>query len=193
MAANPSCKCELKSLVLYYSINEIIILMKSTKLLRNVTSCVSLGILSIFFSFQAMAQSTVVFMMKSLPISGTISVNGDQPFELKGEVKKVTKATGPMIYDLVEYTDVCRKCVIKEEGKVLFAYEGIYQNIVNGDIVKYASEIQIDLEDGETYYVSVERHGLNDQKLELIPEKKALKFMNKKGCAMLPDVIIESL
>lgn len=163
------------------------------KLFLNLTQSAVIGIILLLSSMSAQAQGNVIFMMPSLPMYGTITVNGEQPFELKGDVKKVHKAGSVMKYDMIEYTDCYRKCIIKGEGNVLFSYEGSFRNSVSGDIYKYASEIQIDIEDGKTYYVLVERHGFNDQKLSIIPEKKAQKFMKKKNCVELPDVVIESL
>lgn len=143
-------------------------------------------------STTARAQSNVYVLLPSLPLYGTVSFNGSEPIEIKGDIKKV-KSSASLPYDLITYTDCYRKCIIKEEGKVLLSYTGYFKNVVSGDIYNFVSEIQIDVEDGNSYYVKIDRHGFNDQKLTLISEKSAQKFFRKKGCVMLPDYSVESL
>ena len=53
--------------------------------------------------------------------------------------------------------------------------------------MKYAAEIQLNLIDGATYYVSIKRKGLNDLKMELLSDKEAEKMLKDKKYVALPD------
>ncbi len=137
------------------------------------------------------AQSTVYFFFPSLGnIESTLKLNGEELCELRGPVKKVYAPIPPhMNYESTIYSACKRKCILREEGKVLFAIDMKFLNAVNGDISNYACELQLNLVDGDVHYVNVIRHGFSDIQFEEVSGKKAEKLLKDKQYIELPDYI----
>lgn len=138
----------------------------------------------------SLAQSTVYFFFPSLGnIESTLKLNGEELCELRGPVKKVYPPISSMKYESIIYSACKRKCILKEEGKVLFAIDMKFLNAVNGDISNYACELQLNLVDGDVHYVNVIRHGFSDIQFEEVSGKKAEKLLKDKRYVELPDYI----
>lgn len=80
-----------------------------------------------------------------------------------------------------------RKSVFQATGKTIFSIDATFTNPVNAKTMKYAAEIQLNLIDGATYYVSIKRKGINDLKMELLSDKEAEKMLKDKKYVALPD------
>ena len=50
--------------------------------------------------------------------------------------------------------------------------------------------MQLDLEDGETYYIDLKGKGMNDIQLKFLDPKKALKNIEDKKWKELPEIVI---
>ena len=125
------------------------------------------------FSTSIFAQSTVYFFIKSTGnLTTTIKQNGKDIFDMTGPIKKTIKPSGNMQLPFNQYAPCYRKCIFKNEGKILFSAECKHINAVNGKISTMAGEIQLNLTSGSTYYVSITNKGLNDMQLKNLTEKE---------------------
>lgn len=136
------------------------------------------------------AQSTVYFFVRSSANSEiTLKKNGQDLFEMRGNLKKTIKPTSPMKLPLYNYFPAFRKCEFKDEGKVLFGVENKYTNCVTEEVTTMAGEIQINLSEGSIHYLYITSKGLNDIQFKEITEKEALKMMKEKKRTKLEDYI----
>jgi hypothetical protein len=108
---------------------------------------------------------------------------------LFGCLKKTIKPSGNMQLPFNQYAPCYRKCIFKNEGKILFSAECKHINAVNGKISTMAGEIQLNLTSGSTYYVSITNKGLNDMQLKNLTEKEAEKLLKNKKYVALPEYI----
>lgn len=139
------------------------------------------------------AQSTIHFFCPSLGnVETTLKINGEEIGDLRGPVKKTYEAIPPhTLYGSVIYHACMKKCLLNDEGKALFSIDITFLNAVNGDISKYASEIQINLMDGDIHYIVVSPKGLNDLELKEVSTKEGGKLLKNKKYIQLPDYISE--
>lgn len=123
----------------------------------------------------------------------TLSIDGKSLGSIAGSVKKTIDPTwGSNIQiPFVVHKATIKKCIFNTDGKVLFRIDGSSTSITDpSSTAKYYGEVQLNLEDGQTYYIQLKAKGLTDCKLVEIPEKKGLKELsNKKKYEVLPDWI----
>lgn len=143
-------------------------------------------------STSAFAQSTVYIFMRSLANSDcTMSINGGEPFSIQGPFKKaMANVINPSMPTKI-YHPAIKKCIIKEEGKALFAANLDFTNVINGTVRKMAAEIQLNLSEGSVHYIKVGAKGLNDIQIKEVDEKEGLKLLKNKKYKELPDYVEE--
>lgn len=146
----------------------------------------------IFFFLGALsisAQSTVYFFV---PTTGNnecaLKMNGDSIFQLRGPYKK-TLNNSVFKVPYVIYDDAYKKCVFKEEGKVLFVADYRYQNPSTLETQQVLSEIQVNLSEGSVHYIRLSPKGMYNMQFKEITEKDAQKYFKKSS--ELPDYIQE--
>lgn len=163
------------------------------KLDKNIYAVVTCS--AILFSAVSMsAQSTVYFFFPALcPGDYSLKFNGEEISCIIGPFKKViTSRPSPFEHYTIRIHEATRqKCVIKEEGKAIFTCDMDYFNPVINEQMRYACEIQLNLADGDTHYVKLALHGLQDVKFVEISEKKGKKYLKSKKYVQLSDYIEE--
>lgn len=140
------------------------------------------------------AESTVYVIIPTVGggnFSLNLSVNGEDCGSLLGSVKKTIKPdkmTGIQIPSKLYHATI-KKCVFQTEGKALFRIDAENTNIMKPEeTAKYYGEVQLDLADGETYYIQLKSKGLFNMQLVEIPAKKGVKAVeNRKKYETLPD------
>ena len=138
----------------------------------------------------AYAQSTVYFFAKSFDNSEiTLKMNGQEIGELRGSVKKTINPIGPMKIASVSYNPCKKKCVINEEGKVLFSVDFKFTNVGTLAVSELDTEIQLNLTEGSVHYIMLENKGIKDIHFKEISEKDAQKMLNDKKYEMLPEYV----
>lgn len=149
-------------------------------------------LLGIFSASTYAQQSTVYFFIKSTGnMTTTMKLNGKEIFDMTGPVKKTIKPNGSLRFPYHQYSPCYRKCSFKNEGKMLFLAECKHINATNGKTTTMAGEIQLNLADGGTYYVSITNKGLNDVQLKELTEKDANKLLKNKKYIALPEYITQ--
>lgn len=135
------------------------------------------------------AQSTVFFFTPSTSSNEcTLKMNGNEIGELRGPLKK-TMQPAQFKIPYKTYDAAFKKCVIKEEGKVLFAVDYKFTNCSTLDVSEIPAEIQLNLSEGSVHYVRLAPKGVTNMQFKEITEKEAQKLL-KKGVA-LPDYVQE--
>lgn len=134
------------------------------------------------------AQSTVYFFMKKINnLELDVYQNSKPVFDMFGPITKSKQVKSSMVLPLRTQAPCKRKSVFQATGKTIFSIDATFTNPVNAKTMKYAAEIQLNLIDGATYYVSIKRKGLNDLKMELLSDKEAEKMLKDKKYVALPD------
>ena len=139
----------------------------------------------------AEAESVVyVFMKNANNMDVRISCDGKEICDLNGPIKKTMDGNGmfKVLYKVAHPT--FRKLVFDKEGKVAITVDGDFTNAMNCKHTKMKGEIQLDLEDGETYYLDVAGKGINDIQIKIMQPKKAEKNINDKKWKELPAVTV---
>lgn len=135
------------------------------------------------------AQSTVYFFTPST-INNVcpITMNGDSIFNLRGPYKKtINNAIISIPLDM--YAAAYKKCVFKEEGKVIFVANYKAQDPEKPGISEFLSEIQINLFEGSVHYIRLAAKGMYDMELKELTEKESKKYFKKS--VELPEYIQE--
>lgn len=161
----------------------------STKQIHVILLIALFGLCSISTVF---AQSTVYFFMgKIANTTSTVKVNGKEAFELRGPLQKTISPTPPLQYPYHLYSACKKKCVFKEEGKMLFFVDMKFTNATSGAVSNMVGEIQLNLSEGSEHYVKVTNKGLHDVQLKEITQKEAEKLLKNKKYVLLPEYIEE--
>lgn len=115
------------------------------------------------------AESTVYFFVdfRMFHKEYLFTVNGEKAFTLTGEVSQTINGE-PFLYNMM-----MRKVVFKKADTYVVATNCCTKN---GD---YHAELNLNLEDGETYYVVVNANMKKNFYMELLQEKDGLKLMKK--------------
>ena len=137
--------------------------------------------------------ATVYVFMRSIGgvnLSVDLSANGHEIGSLLGSVKKTLKLSGDM--ELKLRRAIVKKCILKNEGKVLLAMQSTNTNANTGKVVQNAAEVQLNMEDGGVYYVYITNKGLFDVKFIELDTKKGEQMLAKSNkYEKLPDYIEE--
>lgn len=116
--------------------------------------------------------------------------DGEKICDLNGPVKKTMDGNG-MFKQLYKVAHPCfRKLIFNKEGKVVISVECDFTNCMNLQHTIMKGEMQLDLEDGETYYLDVTGKGMHDMQIKLLDEKKAEKNLSNKKWKELPTVTV---
>lgn len=153
----------------------------------------SLLVVSIIaFAFNtAMAESTVYLFLKSLGNTDVgIAVNGKNVCDMNAAIKK-TMNNEMFKVPLKLAKDCTRKLIFNKEGKVVISATLVYTNPMKNTKNTMKGETQLDLVDGETYYVEITNKGLTDVQLKIMEDKKGVKRLAQKKRDVLSDVTIE--
>lgn len=120
--------------------------------------------------YSAKAQSTVYFFVdfRFWNSEYVFSANGKEAFKLVPEGKLVSKYS-----DVVMYNMVARKVTFTNPGSYVIAVDC---PSARGD---YHAELNLNLEDGETYYVEVNSTMKRSFYMENLEEKAGLKLLKK--------------
>lgn len=115
------------------------------------------------------AESTVYFFvdLRTFQKEYVFTVNGEKAFTLTGDVSQTINGK-PAIYNMM-----MRKVVFKKADTYVVATNCGTANGI------YHAELNLNLEDGETYYVIVNGNMKKSFYMELLQEKDGLKLMKK--------------
>ena len=118
----------------------------------------------------AKADSDVYFFVdfRYLAPEFVISLNGEPAFTLNPEVDKHYEATGMTLYKMV-----ARKVTFKNEGTYVLE---MVCHTGKGDM---KAELNLNIEDGQTYYVNINSVPKKPLYAEVLSEKEGLKKMKK--------------
>lgn len=119
-----------------------------------------------------------------------VACDGVNVCDLNGPTKKTMDGAGMFQIPYRVAHPCFRKLIFDKEGKVIISVQGDFTNCMNLTHTIIKGEIQLDLEDGETYYLDVTGKGMHDMQIKLMQEKKALKNINNKKWVELPTVNI---
>jgi len=130
------------------------------------------------------AQSTVYFFSPQMMDNKCmIKLNGKEVFEMRGPLKKVMTPQG---YDPFRVYSPCyRKCLFRNEGKMLF----ILEVTSTKDNRKWTAEIQLNLTEGSVHYVKMGAKGLNDVQFTELTQKEGEKLLKNKKYIPLDDYV----
>lgn len=149
-----------------------------------------MAVLSCFIVQRVNAQSTVYFFVGTTSSNEcTLKMNGEEIGELRGPLKKTMAPVAPMKIPMHTYSPCYKKCIINEEGKVLFVADYKFTNISTLAVSDIPSEIQLNLSKGSVHYVELSPKGLNNLQFKEIEEKAAQKLLNNKKYVALPEYI----
>lgn len=136
--------------------------------LGKILSVVVIAMASV--SLQARAESTVYFFLdfRNFIPEYTVKINGEDGFVLKPEGKPVMKGSTTLMYNM------CAR-------KVVFEHPDSYVLSIDCPTPKtvYHAELNLNLEDGETFYVLCNGKVGKAFYMELVPEKEGLKLLKK--------------
>lgn len=125
------------------------------------------------------AQSTVYFFIPSLgSYECNLKMNGNNIGDLRGSLKK-TMDDSMFKTPYKVYEAAYKKCVVKEEGKTLFAVDYKFTNCTNMVVSEIAAEIQLNLSEGSVHYIRLAPKGISDLQFKELTEKEAQKLLNK--------------
>ncbi len=145
--------------------------------------------LVLFIGINANAESTVYLFAKTANSSDLqVLCDGKNICDLNGPVKKTMDGAG-MFKQLYKVAHPSyRKIIINKEGKVVISVECDFTNCMNLQHTITKGEIQLDLENGEDYYLDIKGKGLNDMEIKLLNSKKAEKILSDKKWVELPTI-----
>lgn len=149
---------------------------------------------SFLFMATAYAQSTIYVFSPSLgggePTTVNLKINGQDTGTMLGSIKKTIKPYANLLVPFHTYHPTVKKCVVNNEGKILISIEGLVTNATNPSKKNpHAAELQLDVEDGETYYVQFKRKGFSDCQIVELDAKEGQKLLNKNKYENLPDYV----
>lgn len=153
-----------------------------------------LFVLSIVTSFSLKAES-IVYVIGHQFGGGEptleLSIDGQNIGSILGSVNKTIEPSGSLLIPYVRHHATIKKCVFNTEGKVVFRIDASNTKVTDpSSVAKYYGEVQLDLEDGKTYYIQIKPKGLTNVKLEEIVEKKGKKELsNTKKYEILEEWI----
>lgn len=126
------------------------------------------------------AESTIYVFFRSMSSTDThIAIDGKTICDLNGPIKRTIKPCGNLRYPFHTLAACYRKIVIDGEGKIIVSLTMDYMNCCNGSVNTGKAEYPLDIEDGETYYLTMKPKGLHDIKLEEPKEKDVKKWLQK--------------
>lgn len=118
-----------------------------------------------------------------------ISVDGEILCDLNGPIKKTMNNDMFQMPYRVAYP-CYRKLIFNREGTIIISVKSDFTNSMNLTHTVTKGEFQLDLEDGQTYYLEFKGRGLKDNQLLSLPEKKANKYLSDKKWKELPPFIV---
>ena len=96
-----------------------------------------------------------------------------------------------LVLPAIKYHKAVRPCILNKEGKTLFSIKLQWTNICDADeVYNYADECQIDIADGETYYIQLKRKGLTKMQFIELKAKDGEKMLKKNKYEMLPESVV---
>lgn len=126
-------------------------------------------------TFQMQGKSTVWFFIdfSFYPSTYSFTVNGEAAFSLTPEVRKVwdnTKYGGEVINI---YKMCARKVIFENPGSYVVGTGYVF----NG--TDFNTEVNLNVEDGQTYYVLINSNMKRSLYCEMVDEKQGLKLLKK--------------
>lgn len=126
----------------------------------------------------ASAESTITLFMQS--VSNTdikISANGKELVDMNGPIKNKSKAGG---YRITTFKDCYRKINVEGQGKLTLGVVMNFTNPMNGVSMDYDGSIDLDIKDGENYYLQIDQdRGTYDMEFNTVKPKDVEKRLKK--------------
>lgn len=155
-----------------------------------------LSLISLSFIFNVVMAESTVYVIQRDDAGGSelkfdLSIDGNKIGSLLGSLKKMyPPVAGATYLPTSIYNPAIKKCVLNNEGKTLFRVDTWMKYAVNpSQIIEGYAEIQLDIEDGKTYYLTLKAKGLKDMELIEISEDIGLKELKNKKYDFLPEWI----
>lgn len=124
----------------------------------------------------------------------TLFINGVEVGSLLGEESKRINCSSWNDFEIpaITYNKAVRPCIVDKEGKTVFSIEMQWTNMLNTEeVYKYADECQLDLVDGETYYIQLKRKGLTKMQFIELKPKDGEKLLKKNKYELLDEVTVQ--
>lgn len=121
-------------------------------------------------SLQAQAESTVYFFldfMNFIP-EYMVKINGEDGFTLTPKGISLSKGAEPVLYNMC-----ARKIIFEKSDSYVLSIDCATPKTV------YHADLNLNLEDGETYYVLCNGRVGKAFYMEVVPEEKGLKLLKK--------------
>ncbi len=132
------------------------------------------------------AESTVYIFLRKLPNTVVnVKINGKKAFDMQGKYLKEQNVAGFKV-PLTHRSACMKECVVKKDQKLIMGVELEYVIPTSGEVTHYLSEMQLNLLDGDTYFIDIAPKGMTDFQLKMLDEKKGLKLLNSSKYEKLP-------
>lgn len=149
------------------------------------------AIMIAFVFSSANAESNVYLFLKSIGNADVqVSINGKRVCNMNAATKK-TMNNDMFKIPLRLSKDCTRKLIFNKEGKNVISVTMDYTNPMKETVTTMKAETQLDVADGETYYVEITNKGLTDVQLKVMDEKKGAKRLAEKKRDVLADVTVD--
>lgn len=149
------------------------------------------AIMIAFVFSSANAESNVYLFLKSIGNADVqVSINGKRVCNMNASIKK-TMNNDMFKIPLRLSKDCTRKLIFNKEGKNVISVTMDYTNPMKETVTTMKAETQLDVADGETYYVEITNKGLTDVQLKVMDEKKGAKRLAEKKRDVLADVTVD--
>ena len=149
------------------------------------------AIMIAFVFSSANAESNVYLFLKSIGNTDVqVSINGKRVCNMNAATKK-TMNNDMFKIPLRLSKDCTRKLIFNKEGKNVISVTMDYTNPMKETVTTMKAETQLDVADGETYYVEITNKGLTDVQLKVMDEKKGAKRLAEKKRDVLADVTVD--
>ncbi len=127
-------------------------------------------VLTGFSSLQAQAESTVYFFLdfRNFIPEYMVKINGEDGFTLTPEGKPLAKGSTAALYNMC-----ARKVIFEKSDSYVLSIDCATPKTV------YHAELNLNLEDGETFYVLCNARVGKTFYMEVVPEEKGLKLLKK--------------
>lgn len=160
--------------------------------------CIAISVIFIMTTVSSKAQS-IVYVFNDWgggtgTPSCTLTIDGKDAGSMFGkETKRIECSSwNGFLTPAITYSKAVKPCIINKEGKTIFKIFLEWAPVIEpNSIMKMADECQLDLVDGETYYIHSKRKGITGIQFVEIKAKTGEKLLKNKKYEHLPNFVLE--